>query len=189
METSLGLLERLTGTPAEADWRRLDELYRPLLRAWAQRAGLADADADDVTQEVLLPVVREVGTFDRRRPGAFRSWLRALLSNRLRTFFAARRRQPGPADSDVLEQLAAPDSELSRQWDREHDRHVAVKALRLVQGDFSAATWQAFRRLVLDGASAAEVAAELGVSTNAVLLARGRVLKRLRVDLAGLVDY
>jgi RNA polymerase sigma-70 factor (ECF subfamily) len=188
VETSLSLLERLADRPAEADWRRLDGLYRPLLRAWAQRAGLADADADDLTQEVLLVVVREVATFDRRRPGAFRSWLRVVLANRLGDFFAARRRHARPADSGVLEQLAAADSELSRLWDREHDQHVAAKALRLVQGDFSAATWQAFRRLVLDGAAPADVAAELGVSANAVLLARSRVLKRLRAELAGLIE-
>ncbi len=192
METSVSLLARLTDRPSEADWLRLDELYRPLLRAWALRAGATDADADDLTQEVLTVVVRELAIFDRGRPGAFRSWLRAILANRLRDFFRARRSRPvatGASDFlDRLDELASPDSALTKQWDREHDEHVAAKAMKRVQGEFAPATWQAFRRQVLDGAAPAEVAAELGLSQNAVLLAKSRVLKRLRVEVAEFVD-
>ena len=70
METSASLLERLAGTPTDDDWRRLLELYQPLLRAWMTRAGLADCDADDLVQEVLLAVFRGVADFEwgRRQP-------------------------------------------------------------------------------------------------------------------------
>jgi RNA polymerase sigma-70 factor (ECF subfamily) len=105
-----------------------------------------------------------------------------------------RRQQYRPAatgDSDFLRQLdelESPQSALSRQWDREHDEHVAASLLRRVQGDFAPATWQAFRRHVLDAEPAARVAEELGLSLNSVLLAKSRVLKRLRQELAGLVE-
>jgi RNA polymerase sigma-70 factor (ECF subfamily) len=192
METSVSLLERLAGTPTDDDWRRLLDLYQPLLRAWMARAGVADADADDLTQEVLLAVFRDVGGFERRSAGAFRSWLRTILAHRLQDFFRSRRYRPlATGDSDFVErlhQLASPDSELSREWDREHDRHVAGKVMQMVRRDVEPATWQAFRRQVLDGVSAAEVAVELGLSPNAALLAKSRVLKRLRAELAGLVD-
>jgi RNA polymerase sigma-70 factor (ECF subfamily) len=192
METSVSLLERLADRPAEDDWRRLFDLYQPLLRAWALRSGLGDADADDLVQETLSVVVSEVGQFRRGRTGAFRSWLRTILANRLRDFFRSRRYRPvATGDSDFLErldQLASGDSELSRRWDREHDQHVAGKIMKRVEGDVEPQTWQAFRRQVLDGVPAAEVAAALGLSYNAVLLAKSRVLKRLRAELAGLVD-
>jgi len=192
VETSLSLLERLTDRPSETDWSRLDELYRPLLRSWALRAGATDADADDLAQETLAVVVRDVAAFDRGRAGAFRSWLRAILANRLRDFFRARRSRPvatGASDFlDRLDELEAGDSALSKQWDREHDEHVAARAMQRVQGDFAPATWHLFRRQVLDGAGPAEVAAELGVSRNAALLAKSRVLKRLRAEVAGFVD-
>jgi RNA polymerase sigma-70 factor (ECF subfamily) len=77
---------------------------------------------------------------------------------------------------------------LSRLWDREHDEHVAAALMRRVQGDFSEPTWLAFRRQVLDGVPPAGVAAELGLTLNAVPLARSRVLRRLREELHGLVD-
>jgi RNA polymerase sigma-70 factor (ECF subfamily) len=192
VETSVSLLERLAGKPTDLDWRRLFELYQPLLRSWALRAGATDADADDLVQETLTVIVREVAAFDRGRVGAFRSWLRAILANRLRDSFRARRSRPVATGEssflDRLDELEAPDSALSKQWDREHDQHVAARAMKMVQGDFAPATWQAFRRQVLDGAAPADVAAEMGLSQNAVLLAKSRVLKRLRAEVAGLVE-
>ena len=156
------------------------------------RAGVAAADADDLIQEVLLVVFREVGGFERRGPGAFRAWLRTILTHRVRNHLRARQYRPVAAGGSdflrLLDELEEPGSALSRQWDREHDEHVAASLLRRVEGDFAPATWQAFCRHVLDGEPAARVAGELGLLLNSVLLAKSRVLKRVRQELAGLVD-
>ncbi len=100
METSVSLLERLIGQPTDADWRRLLDLYQPLLRAWMTRAGVAASDADDLIQEVLLVVFREVSGFERRGQGAFRSWLRTILAHRIMiasvTTFALASTVPSP---------------------------------------------------------------------------------------------
>jgi RNA polymerase sigma-70 factor, ECF subfamily len=192
METSVSLLERLGGKPTEDDWRRLLDLYQPLLRAWMARAGVPVSDADDLIQEVLLVVFREVGGFERRGKGAFRGWLRTILVHRMRDYFRASRHRPiATGGSDFLrslDELESPDSVLSRLWDRDHDEHVAASLLRRVQGDFAPATWQAFLRHVLEGEPAVGVAEQLGLSLNSVLLAKSRVLKRLREELAGLID-
>lgn len=192
METSLSLLERLTDRPTDDDWSRLDDLYRPLLRAWMARAGVPTADADDLIQEVLLVVFREVGGFERRGEGAFRAWLRVILAHRVRDYFrACNHRTAATGGSDFLrslDELESPDSELSGLWDREHDEYVAASLLRRVEGDFAPATWRAFRRHVLEGEPAARVAQGLGLSLNSVLLAKSRVLKRLRQEMAGFVE-
>ena len=192
METSVSLLERLAGAPTDDDWRQLLDLYQPLLRAWMARAGVPSADTDDLVQEVLLVVFRKVGGFERRGPGAFRGWLRTILTHRVRDYFRACRYRPtATGDSDflrALDELESPDSALSHLWDREHDEHVAAALLRRVQGDFTPGTWQAFRRHALEGEPAARVAEDLGLSLNSVLLAKSRVLKRLRQELAGLVE-
>src|SRR5262249_55605662 len=180
------------GAPTDDDWRRLLDLYEPLLRTWMARAGVPASDADDLIQEVLLVVFREVGGFERRGPGAFRSWLRTILAHRVRDYFRAQKYRPtATGDSDFLRQLdelESPDSALSHLWDREHDEYVAESLMRRVQGDFAPRTWQAFVRHALEGEPAARVAEELGVKLNCVLLAKSRVLKRLRQELAGLVE-
>lgn len=184
METSLTWLGRLAGDPSDADWRRLVDSYGPLLAAWLARAGVPAADRDDLVQEVLMVVVRRVAEFEYRGPGAFRAWLRGIVANHARKFFRTRREAPAVD----LDQLAGSDTALSRVWDREHDEFVAGRALRLVEGDFAPVTWRAFHRQVIGGLPPAEVAAELGLSLNAVILAKSRVLKRLRAELRGLVE-
>jgi RNA polymerase sigma-70 factor, ECF subfamily len=192
LETSVSLLERLVGTPSESDWRQLLELYQPLLRDWLAQAGVASADMDDLSQEILLVVYREVRGFERRGPGAFRGWLRAILANRVRDHFRRQKYHPtaigGSEFLRILNDLEEAGSALSRQWDREHDEHVAASLLRRVERDFAPTTWQAFCRHVLAGEPAARVAGELGLSLNSVLLAKSRVLKRVRQELVGLVD-
>ncbi|MFL5342375.1 MAG: RNA polymerase sigma factor [Gemmataceae bacterium] len=184
MQTSLTWLGRLTDDPTEGDWKQLLDGYGPLLHGWLARSGVPAADHDDLVQEVLIVVVGRVAEFEHRGPGAFRAWLRGILANHVRKFF--RTRPEAPAID--LDAVADPHSELGRAWDREHDEHLAARALRLVEGDFAPATWQAFRRQVIDGRPPAEVAGELNLSLNAVILAKSRVLKRLRMELSGLLD-
>ncbi len=192
METSLTWLGRLIASPTEGDWKQLLDVYGPLLRGWLTRLGVPSADHDDLIQEVLMVVVREVADFERRRPGAFRGWLRTILGNRVRDYFRARSSHAvatGGTDAGArLEELADPESALSRLWDREHDEHVAARALARVRVDFTEVTWEAFTRHALDGRPAQEVADELGISLNAVLIAKSRVLRRLRAELDGWVD-
>ena len=192
METSISLLGRLTGAPTDDDWRRLDELYRPLLRGWVARVGVPASDVDDLVQDVLLVVVGKIGGFGRRGKGAFRAWLRTILANRMGDYFRRQKYLPtATGDSDFLrrlDELESPDSALSRLWDREHDEHVAAALIKRVQGNVTPVTWEAFHRHVTKGEPAVEVAKALDLSLNSVLLAKSRVLKRLRQELAGLVD-
>jgi RNA polymerase sigma-70 factor (ECF subfamily) len=180
METSVSLLGRIAATPTEDDWRRLNELYRPLLRAWVARAGVPVSDVDDLVQDVLLVVVREIAEFEWRGKGAFRAWLRTILANEVREYFRGLKYRPiATGDSDILrrlDELESPDSALSRLWDREHDQHVVASLMERVQGDFDPVTWQAYHRYALEGEPAGQVAEALGLSLNSVLLAKSRVL-------------
>ena len=137
-------------------------------------------------------VVRRIAGFEWRGQGAFRAWLRTILANRVRDYFRGQKYQPtaiGGSDFQRwLKELESPDTALSDLWNREHDQHVTASLMQRVQGDFAPVTWQAFHRYVLEGEPAARVAEELGLSLNSVLLAKSRVLKRLRQEAAGLVE-
>lgn len=190
--TSLSLLERARGG-SNPDWDRLVAVYQPLVHNWLRRNGLPHHAAEELTQDVLLVVLRELGAFEHPgRPGAFRGWLRAITANRARAYWKAGKvRPPAAGGSDfhaAIEQLEDPHSELSQLWDREHDAHVLRRVLELLENEFAAKTLQAFRRQVLDGAAAEEVAGELDMSVGAVYVAKSRVLARLRKEAAGLLD-
>lgn len=178
----------------QAAWRRLTELYEPLIQKWVRPHVGQRADAEDLVQEVMTTVVRELPRFDHnQRAGAFRAWLRTITVHRLRAHWE--KRDAGPSAGayadprEVLAQLADPASDLSRSWDDEHDRHVTRSLLKSIKLEYQPATWRAFERQVQDGLPAALVAQELGLSVNAVLIAKSRVLKRLREKAAGLVEF
>jgi RNA polymerase sigma-70 factor (ECF subfamily) len=193
LTTSVSLLERLKRQSAEPDWQRLDALYRPFLLGFLRNQSLPEADAEDLTQDILTVVVRELPSFEHnRRIGAFRAWLRMIAVHRVRDFCRGRKRRPVTgADSAALErlqQLEDPNSGVSGQWDREHDRHVVARLLEAIAGEFEPATWQAFRAVMFEGQSPAEAAEKVGVSVNSVLLAKSRILARLRREAQGLID-
>jgi RNA polymerase sigma-70 factor (ECF subfamily) len=186
-------LDRLRTTPDEEAWERLVAIYRPWIVGWVGRQGLNDTDAEDLAQDILVVVLRELPFFQHnRRPGAFRSWLRAIAVHRVQEFVRSRKYRPRPGgDSDFLDRLNRlqdPAGELSRVWDRDHDAHVVRRLLALIEPEFQASTWAAFRAVMLEGEAPAAAAARLGLSVNAVLLAKSRVLARLRREGRGLID-
>ena len=191
-ETPHSLLQRLRENPNEESWKRLVDLYTPLLRHWLHQAGVDGADADDLMQEVFAAVVRVMPSFrHNRQRGAFRCWLRAILVNRLRGFLREQRTRPqfaGEKALEVLNSLADPTGDLNRLWDHQHDTFIARRLLELIEPEFTASTWQAFRCQVLDGLSPTEAAETLGLSLDAVYTAKSRVLRRLRREIEGLTD-
>jgi len=192
METSVSLLERLRTAPDEEAWRRLDDLYRPLIQSWVLRDPHLRDEADDVIQEVMQVLVQELPGFYRQRGGSFRRWLRTVTAHRVLTHQRRRRKQPavlgGPVEECPLAQLNNPHSEMSRRWDEEHDRYVLRRLLELVEPLFEPTTLAAFRRVVFDEVRPAQAAQELGLSVNAVLLAKSRVLSKLRQEASGFID-
>jgi RNA polymerase sigma-70 factor (ECF subfamily) len=106
-----------------------------------------------------------------------------VVGNKWRELNRKRRPQTVPA-ADLAGRPGPPDD----FDDQEYRTHIAGRAMRLIRDEFAPATWRAFWGVVVDGRRAIEVAADLRLSANAVYLARGRVLRRLRTELAGLVE-
>jgi RNA polymerase sigma-70 factor (ECF subfamily) len=190
--TSMSLLERARDGVNPA-WDRLVALYQPLIYNSLRAHALPHHVAEELTQEVLVVVLRELSQFAHPGvPGAFRGWLRGITANRARAYWKAGKHQPaagGGSDFQaVVEQLEDPHSALSQRWEREHDTFVLRRLLELMEGEFESKTLQAFRRQVLDGVAAEQVSAELGMSVGAAYVAKSRVLARLRKEAEGLLD-
>lgn len=170
----------------ETAWDWFVELYTPLLFSWARRCGESEHDAADLVQEVFVTLVQTLSTFEYDRAGSFRGWLRTLLVNKLRDRIRRRIRLEKAVEQRPLE-VELPDiAEVF--WEAEYQQELARQALRLMQAEFAPATWKACWETVVEGRSATEVAQELGISENAVYIAKCRVLRRLRQALNGLVE-
>src|SRR5262245_10337500 len=143
-ETSKSLLDRARDRGDAASWRRLTDLYTPLIHRWVRPYVSQPADAEDVIQEVLAAVARDLPGFRyTQAPGAFRAWLRGIAVNRLREYWRSQRTRPqasgGNDIPETLRQLEDPHSELTRAWDLEHDRHVAHSLVESIRLEFQPA--------------------------------------------------
>lgn len=163
-------------------WRRFAALYGPLVYGWARRAGLRGEDAADVTQEVFRSVAARAASL--RHGGAgdtFRGWLWTITHNKLRDFWRARATSPqGVGGSEARELLLLVAEAESQSGTSPRFGGVLRRAVELVRSEFEDRSWQAFWRVTVDGRTAADVARELGMTANAVYVARSRILRRLR---------
>jgi RNA polymerase sigma-70 factor (ECF subfamily) len=175
----------------QAAWERLVALYTPLVYRWCRCSGLQAADAANVGQEVFLAVARKIGDFRRDRPqDSFRAWLRTITRNKIADHFRRVWSQLAAGGGDEL--ATVPDPRAEDQLDGpQASEEVSLlfrRAVELIEAEFEEPTWRAFWRVVIDGVSPGEAAAELGLSLNAVYLAKSRVLRRLREEFADLED-
>lgn len=187
--TRVSLLDAIRDEGSEAAWRQFCEIYEELIRQWLRRESLQPADIDDLTQDVLATLVRELKNFSHNgRPGAFRCWLRRLVANRLRRLWQSRSKRPratGEIDlGSLADELTDDASRLSSIWDLEHDRYVVGELLDSLQPRFSAKNLQAFERVAIHCEDARKVADEMQMSLGAVRVAQHRIAKALR-DIAG----
>lgn len=179
--TSLGLMAGLRAEDSAA-WERFTSLYSGLLDRWFRMDRIPVSEWADLRQEVFLAVAKGLPGF-RQEPGktSFRGWLRVIARRKwidfLRTRFPV-------ADSALLDELA----EASIDEATAEQQLLFRRALELVQTDFNSDTWKAFWAMVIDGKTPAVTAKELGLTLNAVYLAKARVLRRLREEFSEFFD-
>ena len=165
-------------------------LYSPLVRHWCRQWGIAEHEVADVTQEVFAAVVSSLGQFRPDQPGTtFRGWMRGITRHKLLNLARARGEAAvGGTDAQVrLQEVPAPADEVELSESPADVTALYQRALRLVQHQVEDRTWTAFWRTTVDSRSTAEVAAELGITPNAVRLAKSHVLRRLREEMGELI--
>jgi len=185
--TSLSLLARARAHESAA-WERLVELYAPLVHHWLRRCGLSPEDTADLFQEVFRSVSEHLALFRRDRPGdTFRGWLRTITRNKVRDHFRRQDEAQAKGGSDAQQLLQA----LPDQDDPSEDgllQHQVRRVLESLKGEFEPRTWDAFWEVQMEERDTADVARQLSMTAAAVRKARYRVLRRLREELADLLD-
>ncbi len=183
--TSPSLLIRIRDRADHVAWSQFVDVYQPLIHGFARKHGLQEADAADLTQDVLRAVAISVCglDYDPRR-GTFRGWLFTVVRNKLRDFLEVRRRQvQGTGDTAVQQSLNAlptPPDGPENDWEQDYQSRVFTWATEQVRNAVQETTWQAFWQTAVEGKSGQEVARSLGLSVAAVYLAKSRVMTRLK---------
>jgi RNA polymerase sigma-70 factor (ECF subfamily) len=180
------LLDRVRANEPDA-WQRFVRLYSPLVYSWAKKCGLPNQDAADVLQEVFHSVARNVSRFRADPSGSFRGWLWAITRNKVNDHFRAGETAP-VGGSEMQHKMQEIPEQEPESWSREGECSrigLVNRAAELIRDDFEPHTWQAFWRLTVENHTARDIAADLGMTPDAVYQAKARVLRRLKEELEG----
>ena len=190
-QTSTTLLRLIKAKDQEA-WHRFVHLYSPLVHRWCRRSGLQEADTADVVQDVFRTVAESIDGFRHDRSGdSFRGWLRAIARSRTLDFLRKKARADvavggSDAQARLLALEAGPEDVDSSDED---DRDLLVRrVVDTVLGHCKEENRQAFLRVVIAGEHPVDVARDLGMTTNAVYLAKSHILRKIREEFATLID-
>jgi RNA polymerase sigma factor (sigma-70 family) len=188
VDTRPSLLARLRDACDGESWQTFVDIYTPLIYRFCRQRNLQDADAADVTQEVLAQVARSMQVFEYQpERGRFRDWLGTVTRNKLRRFLEKRKRVPATAAWEAeLDQVIA--SEQDAEWTAEFNAHLLQTACARVRPHFELPTWRAFEMVWLQRRTAIVAAQEMGWAIHAVYVAKSRVLKRLKEEVLNLAE-
>lgn len=189
--TRPSLLVRLRDVGDKDAWRQFVQIYAPVIYGYARQKGLQDADAADVTQDVLRAVTVATGrqVYDPAR-GSFRSWLFTIAHHKLCDFRTRQQSQfQGSGDTGAHQRLEEqPAKDEVDAWEQEYRSRLFHWAAERIKGSINETTWQAFWLTAVEGQSGKEVAAKLNLSVAAVYLAKSRVMARLKAQLQEVSD-
>ena len=187
LETRSSLIQRLKATINGESWEEFFHTYWELIYNVARRAGLSEADAQDIVQETILKVHNSLDRFEyNRKRGTFKGWLRTVTRSRLNDFFKKQQRRPAlnqPLEeaADELQNLEDPEGpEIEKIWDEDWNRNLIQAALSRTKKLSSPKQFQIFKCHYIDEWTVRETCRTLGVNAAQVYMAKQRVGKIFR---------
>lgn len=187
--TNTSLLVRLQQTPADqAAWTSFVDCYGSRIQNWCRRWGLQEADVQDISQVVLLKMVRAMQAFRYDPAHRFRGWLKTITHNAWQDLMRERREIAAggdrPADDPVFSVAAGDD--LTKYIEGAYEQELLEKAMARVRPRVLPQTWDAFRLTAFDGLPGAVVAARLKMPVTSVYKARSNIQKLLEAEVQAL---
>lgn len=188
--TSLTLLRALKDDVRQHQaWGHFVQRYQPRIESWCIRWGLQDADATDVSQNVMLQLAKQMQTFDYDRSGSFRGWLKTIAWRSWVDFLRVQKRnvvKPGSRDALArLETVEAKD-DLMERLEEEANQEILEVALNRVRSRVKHRTFEAFRLMTFERLTGIEAGQKLEMPVGSVFVAKSRVDKMLSEEVARL---
>ncbi|MCE2751520.1 MAG: sigma-70 family RNA polymerase sigma factor [Pirellula sp.] len=189
-ETRHSLIQRLQDGGDNAAWEEFASIYRPVIVRIALRKQMQFDDAEDLAQQVLLLVLKNINKWKSDPARArFRTWLQTVVRNATMNALSRRPKDQASGGTDSLQQLhQRPDKSDSLSFDLEWQRETLRWVAQQVRGEFESTTWTAFWDTAIEQLPAQEVAEKIGRSVGAVYIARSRVMQRIKQRIAELDD-
>ena len=182
-KTRKTLIQRMQDGHDEQSWEDFIRTYRPYIHAIIRSMNISDFDADDIVQQIMLKIWKNIGEVDLEQRQLFRGWLRTVTKNSVKDFIRKRtldakrleKAQQEEARS-YLNSIRLPD--IEKIADQEWGAHVFNLAMERIDGVFSGKAMQVFQ-LSMEGVSVEEIARKMDLKENSVYRLRNRVKVQL----------
>lgn len=184
--TRVTLLARLRQDPTDqAAWGAFVERYGRHVFRWCRQWKLQDADAEDVSQEILAKLARRLRDFRYDPSRSFRGWLKTVAHHAWRDFVDSRRRRAVGGDAQVWEMLQTLEArkDLVQRLEESFDHELLDVAKLRVRLRVAPHTWEAFRLVAIEGMPVTEVATAVGLRVTMVYVAKSKVQKMLQEEI------
>ncbi|WDE97030.1 sigma-70 family RNA polymerase sigma factor [Lentisphaera profundi] len=171
------LLQRVQNSDDPQAWDHFVDYYKDFIFIVLKRMGLKTVECEDLRQEVLLKLWKNLKTFEiNQKRAKFRTWLSTLIRNRTIDYLRNKQRQPYMESLDNVNIISQ--SDLDEIVKKEWERYLTQKALSHVKALFSGVAVRTFE-LSLLGKNAEEISLELDISKDSVRTLKNRVKLRL----------
>jgi RNA polymerase sigma factor (sigma-70 family) len=188
--TRVTLLTQLRQDPSDqAGWDEFVECYGRHIYRWCRQWKLQDADAEDVTQDILVKLIQKLRAFTYDPSRSFRGWLKTLTHHAWRDFADSRlqaQRAAGTAQGQDLMLTLEAREDLARKLEEAFDLELLEAAKVRVRLRVAPRTWEAFRLMAFEGLPVAEVSARVQLQAAMVCVAKSKVQKMLLEEIGKL---
>ncbi len=189
--TCVTLLNQLRQDPSDqAGWDEFVERYGRHIYRWCRQWKLQDADAEDVTQDVLVKLTQKLRafTYDPSR-AAPRLKLKTVAHHAWRDFADSRRHTQRAAGASQMQELMLTleaRDDLAQRLEEAFDLELLETAKVRVRLRVAPQTWEAFCLMALEGLPVAEVAARVHMQVAMVYVAKSKVQRMLQEEIGKL---
>ena len=174
---------------SEGAWSEFVGIYEEAIVRFCRSRGLQEADARDVTQEVLSALFDRIESWKPDpRSGSFRAWLFRVARNIAVDQIRRRARAPQVVDDRLLSDVVQSNDQEEAAFVHEYRRSLFVWAAQQVKREVNDTTWRCFWMTAIEDRKPVDAATTLNVSVGAVYTAKCRVMARIRERTADFTD-
>ena len=191
LPTRRTLLSRLKNWNDQESWREFFNRYWRFIYSVALRAGLTETEAEEVVQETVITVAKQMPGFKYdQSKGSFKGWLQKTTRWKILAQLRKRQREPTVREGTGLlneegewETMDPSVSDLEARWQEEWEQNLMEVALERVKRQVRPREFQVFDFCTVKEWPVAKVASHLNLIRPQVYYLNKKVARMIRDEI------
>ncbi|MBR5710008.1 MAG: sigma-70 family RNA polymerase sigma factor [Thermoguttaceae bacterium] len=182
LPTSTTLLDLCRKNDPDA-WERFLKLYKKLILFWIKEYNVPHVDSDDVLQDVMLTLSKQIVKFKKEANGKFRNWLRTIVCSRSMDYHNKNKVNRKKVSLSTVSKIPDPKfsaDNITKEQEKKEREILGRQILSMIKDTCSPAHLKAFELVTVKGLTAVEAAQQLDMTPENVRQINCRIRKMIR---------